>query len=100
MSVYFALRSHYEGPAGGVLRRFDDESILAWFQRHWQGATGEASYALAESALGCDVYGFATLFQEIAEHELAPPRSDRQLRALLEEHLYAEGEILYSPHAL
>jgi hypothetical protein len=100
MSVYFALRSHYEGPSGRFCRRFEDESVLAWFQRHWQGAAGSAANDLAQSVLGTDVYGFGSLFQAIGEQDAAAPRSGRELRALLEEHLYVEGEILHSPHAL
>jgi hypothetical protein len=50
-------------------------------------------------ALGCDVYGLASLF-ETAREEGLPPKGDRKLKAYLEEHLYVEGEMLFEPHAI
>lgn len=97
MGVYFALRTHYDFPTGKYLRYFpEDESVLAWFQRHWQGKSREKDEekGYVREILGCEVYGFATLFEAIAEHNLARPQTMRQLVALLNEHLYVEGEIL------
>src|SRR5262249_9112962 len=46
------------------------------------------------------VYGLETLFEAIAEHDLAAPASAAGLRAYLDEHLYVEGDILFTPHAI
>ena len=98
MPVYFVYRSHYEGPTGKFVRRFDDPSVLAWFQNRWRGVTepGE-SRAYAEGVIGCNVYGFSSLFDAIAEYGLAPPATARELAAILDEHLYVEGEVRCQP---
>jgi hypothetical protein len=93
MSVYFVLRSHYEGPAGKYVRRFDDASVLDWFRAHWGDGSGRA-------AAGTHVYGFDSLFEAIGEYNIPPPASSAALGAQLDEHLYVEGELLYTPHAV
>ena len=35
MGVHFVYRSGYENPLGHRLESFDDENLLAWFQRNW-----------------------------------------------------------------
>ena len=65
--------------------------------------TGEAGRDVGEwakSTLGCDVYGFASIFEAAREESLKPPKSDAKLEEDLSEHLYVEGEMLYKPHAL
>jgi hypothetical protein len=100
MSVLFVYRSHYEGPTGKYVRRFEDASILDWFRARWRGASEEAAEQAAHTALGADVYGFDSLFNAIEEHDLKPPRSDSELRDYLDEHLWVEGEIVHTPHAI
>lgn len=103
MGVYFALRTHYDYPTGKYLRYFPEcESVLAWFQRYWQGRNSEDDTVPGYDyeILGCNLYGFNSLFEAIAEHNLAPPKTMRQLSALLNEHLYVEGEILISANAI
>jgi uncharacterized protein (TIGR02996 family) len=100
MTVHFVYRSHYEGPMGLHHKVFDDESVLAWFQRHWEPIEGDASWAHAEEVLGTRVYGFNTMFRNIAEHSVPRPKTNSQLTEFLEEHLYVEGEILHSPHCV
>ncbi|MBC8143539.1 MAG: hypothetical protein H7Y38_19080 [Armatimonadetes bacterium] len=105
MGVYFALRTHYEYPTGKYLRHFpDDKTVLSWFQKRWQGFDDEADSTLAPNyareIVGADVYGFDSLFAAIAEHNLPVPKTERQLAAILQEHLYVEGEILASPHVI
>jgi uncharacterized protein (TIGR02996 family) len=101
MAVYFVYRSHYDTPALNHLRRFDDDSVLAWFRRHWRGVAdyGEAARHV-KKLLGCHVYGLGSLFHAIAEHSLAAPASDAALKRLLDENLYAEGEIICRPHVV
>jgi len=100
MSVLFVYRSHYEGPTGKYVRRFEDASILDWFRARWRGASEEAAYEVVDTMLGTEVYGFDSLFSAIEEHDLKPPRSEVGLRDYLDEHLYVEGEILHTPHAI
>ena len=101
MSVYFVYRSPYDNPTGKFVRRFDDTSVLAWFQIRWEGAKeAEDTYDYARSLVGCSVYGFGSLFECIKECDLPCPRSDRELARVLKEHLYAEGEILARPNVI
>lgn len=103
MGVYFALRTHYDYPTGKYLRYFPgDDTVLSWFQRHWIGKSqdnGESS-AFADEILGCSVYGFASLFESLAEHDLNVPKTMRQLSAILHRYLYVEGEVRTSANAI
>ena len=101
MSAYFVYRSHYEGPSGKHVRRFDAASVLGWFQQVWEPAKqAEDAAEWVKSEIGTSVYGFASIFEAARQHDLSPPTSDRKLKSYLEEHLYVEGEIRYKPHAL
>jgi uncharacterized protein (TIGR02996 family) len=101
MTVHFVYRSHYHGPTGLYVKRFDEPSILDWFRNRWRGVRYDAgAYRYAEELLGTYVYGFASLFDRIAEHSLPPPRSSRALQEVFDEHLYVEGEVLFSPHLM
>src|SRR5579884_2952205 len=101
MPVYFAYRCAYANPSGKHVVRFDDDTVLAWFQRHWAHLCHvEESDARLEALLGIDVYGLESLFRHAAEHNLPAPASGAALQRYLDEHLYAEGSIVYSPHAI
>jgi uncharacterized protein (TIGR02996 family) len=99
MAVHFVYRSHYHGPTGLYVKHFDEPSILDWFRNRWRGVRyDDGAHRYAEEVLGTGVYGFASLFDAIAEHSVAPPRSNRALQEALEQHLYVEGEVLFSSH--
>lgn len=100
MAVYFVYRSHYNTPALNHLRRFEDESVLAWFRRNWKAVPDRGASAHVQKLFGCRVYGFRSLFNAIAEHSLPAPPSDAALRRLLDEHLYVEQSLLCRPHAI
>jgi hypothetical protein len=101
MGVYFALRTHYGYPSGKYLRYFPEAAtVLSWFQNHWRGIVEGDAQDYAKQLLGTHVYGFDSLFEEIAEHNIPAPKSVAELNELLQEHLYAEGEILVSAHAV
>jgi uncharacterized protein (TIGR02996 family) len=101
MAVHFVYRSHYQWPAGLRRQQFADATVLDWFRNHWWGITYEnGAHERAAELLGMDVYGFGSLFMAIAEHQLPPPRTNRDLAAVLREHLYVEGEIRCAPHAV
>ena len=101
MSVYFVYRSHYEGPAGKHVQKLPGDSVLDWFKTVWNEAKKAPDVGeWANSTLGCDVYGFASIFEAAREESLKPPSTDAKLEEDLSEHLYVEGEMLYQPHAL
>ncbi len=101
MSVYFVYRSPCEGPSGKHLRKFDDDTVLGWFQQVWEPAKqAEDASEWMKSEIGTSVYGFHSIFESARENELPPPTSDRKLKSYLEEHLYVEGEIKFKPHAI
>jgi uncharacterized protein (TIGR02996 family) len=101
MTVHFVYRSHYDAPSGLHHRSFPEATVLDWFRSHWEGVLyDDHPERRVEKWLGAEVYGFGSLLNAIAENELPPPRSERQLAGLLEEHLYLEGELLAGPHLL
>jgi uncharacterized protein (TIGR02996 family) len=102
MAVYFVYRSHYEGPSGKHVRRFDDCTVLDWFRNHWDDLRADAKGAAGrvEALLGCRVYGFSSLFESAAEHNLPAPATTDDLEAYLNEHLYVEGELYFRPHSI
>jgi hypothetical protein len=101
MSVYFIYRSHYEGPSGKHVRVLDGDSVLGWFQSIWDKAkAAEVTSEWLAAELGCEVYGFSSLFEAAREESLPPPTSDRKLKSYLDEHLYVEGEIKFKRHSL
>src|SRR5262249_38498266 len=101
VSVYFVYRSHYDTPSLNHVRRFEDDTVLAWFQRHWKGVADRAQAGdQVRKVFGCYVYGFGSLFHAIAEHSLPPPAASTALKRVLQAHLYFEGELLCRPHVI
>jgi hypothetical protein len=86
--VYFVHRSAYDGLLSKRVIRLPDLTVLAWFQRVWNRP---APREWIPAELG-RVYGFATIFEAVHEHDLPRPRTIDELRALLHEHLYVEGQ--------
>jgi uncharacterized protein (TIGR02996 family) len=96
MPVYFVYRCPYDSPSGRRLARFEDDSLLDWFRRHWtQIAKGDVG-----DLLGFGVYGFGSLFGSDVEEIPPPPETDEQLANYVQENLYSEGPILTSPHLI
>src|SRR5579884_2914592 len=101
MAIHFVYRSHYHGPTGLYVKHFDEPSILDWFRNRWRGVRyDDGANEYATGLLGTNVYGFASLFDRIAEQSISPPRSPRALGEALKAHLYVEGEVLFSPHVM
>lgn len=94
--VFFVYRSFYEGPLGKLVRHFPDARVLDWFRRVWDGAGAGDAYEWIERELGADVYGLNTIF----ETGLPAPESMRELRELLEKHLYVEQELRVDEHSV
>lgn len=89
IAVYFAYRSHYEGPLSQRIRQVPDETVLAWFQRGW--ACGDPQ-GWVEAELEGDVYGLASIFEAARKKRLPRPGTTDDLRTLLHKHLYVEGD--------
>lgn len=88
--VHFVYRSHYEGPLSKHVVRLPDETVLAWFQRGWEADVEPEEWVTTE--LGCDVYGLESIFEAARRERLPRPETTGQLRVLLHEHLYVEGD--------
>lgn len=101
MPVTFVYRTHYEGALSKRVLRFEDASVLAWFQRVWARAlTADDANALSRAELGGFVYGFSSLIEAIREKKIAAPKTVKKLRALLDEHLYTEGGVELDEHTM
>ncbi len=101
MSVYFVYRSHYDTPNLNHVKKFESNSVLEWFQKHWQEwaeHVDDRNYVL--DLFGCDVYGFASLFDAISQEELSPPNSMKDLQKFLTDHLYVEGDMRFGPDSI
>ncbi|WP_436530913.1 hypothetical protein [Actinoplanes sp. HUAS TT8] len=90
--MHFVYRSHYEGPLSKLVRRLPDATVLDWFRRNWERPD---PWNWIQDELGANVYGLSTIFEAAREHRLPPPADTGQLRALLHEHLYVEGDTDY-----
>jgi uncharacterized protein (TIGR02996 family) len=96
MPVYFVYRCPYDSQSGKRLARFDDDSLLDWFRRHWPRiAKGDVG-----DLLGFGVYGFGSLFGWDIEEIPPAPTNDEELAVYIQENLYSEGPILTSPHLI
>lgn len=101
MSVYFVYRSQYGTPNLNHLKKFDNGSVLEFFQQHWQQWAMHADDRdYTRRLFGCDVYGFASLFEAINQEDLSPPQSMKQLENLLSDHLYVEGDMRFGPDSI
>ena len=69
--------------------RLPDETVLEWFQRGWDSDDPDS---WVERELGGDVYGLDSIFEAARRHSLPRPETTGQLRELLHEHLYVEGD--------
>lgn len=103
MAVTFVYRSHYHGPTEKHVVRFEQDTVLDWFVDHWVALAADdhdSAFAHATLVLEASVYGFASLGRAIQEFNLAPPGSIDELRRILDEHLYVEGEVRVDPHCV
>ncbi|WP_233196948.1 hypothetical protein [Verrucosispora sp. ts21] len=66
-----------------------DETVLDWFRRGWEHDDPDA---WIDSELGGDVYGLGSIFEEVRKHGLPQPETIDELRELLNEHLWVEGD--------
>lgn len=94
--VVFVYRSHYEGLLSKRIRRLPDRTVLNWFRRGWAVAADPSADldAWVATELGGEVYGLESIFEEARDEELPAPSTEAELREVLDEHLYVEGEVI------
>jgi uncharacterized protein (TIGR02996 family) len=99
MGVYFVYRTTYNSPLEKHVRRFDDDSVLAWARRIWQPIEGHRAFDHGLALLGgLQVYSFGSLFKGIAEHGTPPPEDMDGVAAGFE-YLYT-NEVQHGRHHL
>jgi hypothetical protein len=87
MGVYYALRSPYCGALGRYYRRFDDDNLLAFFQRLWcEVKEADDNETILEEILGQVPYGFALYDDE--DELLPPPKTTRHLYKNIRDNVY------------
>ncbi|SFQ47929.1 hypothetical protein SAMN04489713_1387 [Actinomadura madurae] len=98
--VYFVSRWREESPFSKRVVTVPDTTVLGWFRRGWKSADPEAWIA---GELGGHVYRLDSIFDEAQKRNLPEPQSIDELRELLHEHLWVEGDtdfIRLGEHAL
>ncbi len=88
MAVHFVLRSHYDNPTCFYIKRFEADSVLAWFQGIWQPVRADDAGDHADQLLGTSVYSFGNLFEKIDDEEWPAPKTMSKLVEHLNESLY------------
>lgn len=66
-----------------------DATLLDWFRRGW-GCDDPEGWINSE--LGDEVYGLDSIFEEALKRNLPPPETIDELRELLNQHLWVEGD--------
>jgi hypothetical protein len=102
MPVYFAYRSFDLGPTGKFLKRFEDDTVLDWFRRHWDYLAIEdrqEAFVRLTRVLGCDGWFMWNPFQMGAEEGHQAPESGEALLELLRSCMGDEA-FTGTPHAL
>lgn len=87
--MYFVCRWREESPFSKRVVTVSDATVLDWFRRGWDHDDPDS---WIEGELGGEVYGLESVFEEARKRNLARPESVDELRALLNEHLWVEGE--------
>ncbi|GIJ43932.1 hypothetical protein Val02_08180 [Virgisporangium aliadipatigenens] len=85
--MYYVCRWRDFGPFSKSIVTLPDATVLDWFRRGW-GEDPEKW--LADQDI--DAYGLESIFEAVHEHDLPKPATVDELRALLYEHLYVEGD--------
>lgn len=88
MAVHFVYRSHYDNPTAFHVKRFEAESLLAWFQNIWQPVRADDAGDHADHLLGTNVYSFGNLFEKIDDEKWPVPKSMNAVAERLNEALY------------
>ena len=87
--MYFVCRWREGSPLGKRVITLPDATVLDWFRRGWEH---DDPTGWIDSELGGDVYGLESIFEAAGERNLPPPESVNELRQLLTEYLWVEGD--------
>ncbi|MBW6435875.1 hypothetical protein KZ829_19220 [Actinoplanes hulinensis] len=87
--MYFVVRWRGDSPYSKHVHHVPGTTVLGWFQRAWHHEDPET---LIDTELDGGAYGFETIFEAIAEHDLPCPATIGELRELLLEHLWVEAD--------
>lgn len=107
MAVYFVYRCGYLRPTNVLVRRFDGDSVVEWFRRHWPRRRAPANRPrywhdhvtkLLGVQKGEDAIGFVCMFEELAEEKVAPPTLIEEVANALER-MYCTG-IAFQEHCV
>jgi uncharacterized protein (TIGR02996 family) len=100
MSVWFVYRSHYDLPLTRHVKRFEEATVLEWFQNHWgRKGTDEEIQDYTQELLGCEAYGYWYFLKKLGDDNVPPPRTIAQLRDGLSR-WSVQGDVLVEPHAV
>jgi hypothetical protein len=88
----FVSRWREESPFSKRVVTVPDATVLDWFRRGWDCADHGDPDDWISADLGGDVYGLDSVFNEARERDLPRPETVAELRALLLEHLWVEGD--------
>lgn len=101
MTVWFAYRCHYDLPATRFVWRFEEATLLEWFCKHCQAiADDDAAHAYVKQLFGFEPYGFGYFLTRLAEEQVPPPRTNRELHQVFHRYWGVEGEWLCQTHAI
>lgn len=87
--MYFVCRWREDSPYSKRVVTVPDATVLDWFRRRWDH---EDPYEWIAGELGGDVYGLDSVFDEAQKRNLPRPETVDELRAMLHEHLWVEGD--------
>ena len=87
--MYFVCRWREDSPYSKRVVTLPDANVLDWFRRGWKH---DDPTGWIDSELGGDVYGLESIFEAAGERNLPPPESVDELRQLLTEYLWVEGD--------
>ncbi|MEV5767458.1 hypothetical protein AB0L34_23235 [Micromonospora sp. NPDC052213] len=87
--MYFVCRWREESPFSKRVITVPDATVLEWFRRGWEHDSPDA---WIDSELGGNVYGLESIFEEVRKRHLPRPESVDELRELLNEYLWVEGD--------
>jgi hypothetical protein len=87
--MFFVCRWRESSPFSKRVVRLPDATVLDWFRRGWEQDDYDEWIA---AELEDDVYGLGSIFSQAQERKLAAPQTVAELRELLHEHLWVEGD--------
>jgi hypothetical protein len=103
MPVWYVYRSFDVAPTGKHLQRFDDDTVLEWFQRNW-GYLAVEDIDLADErlieVLGHDGWPLSMPFVRSAEQGLPPPESIEDVLVRMRASFGNEEVSSPSPHVV